>query len=94
MGALAIIPTVISLWCTTAAIQLIGSTPTAIFGALEPVSAVVLSVAVLRQSITSTEICGGLLIILATTLVVVQDPVNRALNRVRRLFPRRHRFNA
>ncbi|MDE6109853.1 MAG: DMT family transporter, partial [Muribaculaceae bacterium] len=42
--ALAIIPTVISLACTTRAIQLIGSTPTAIFGALEPVSAVVLSV--------------------------------------------------
>ena len=90
VAALALIPTVISLWCTTAAIQLIGSTPTAIFGALEPVNAVILSVFALGQPITPTEICGGVLIILATTLVVVQEPVNRALNRVRRLFPRRH----
>lgn len=68
--ALAIIPTVISLSCTTIAIQLIGSTPTAIFGALEPVAAVVLSVTFLGQTITTREIIGGVLIVLATTIVV------------------------
>ena len=54
--ALAVIPTVISLGFTTRAIQLIGSTPTAILGALEPVSAVVLSVIVLGQPITAQDI--------------------------------------
>ncbi|MDE6497442.1 MAG: DMT family transporter [Muribaculaceae bacterium] len=88
--ALAIIPTVISLACTTRAIQLIGSTPTAIFGALEPFSAVVLSVAVLHQSITPRDILGGLLIILATTIVVADDSVDRAILHVRKMFPRRH----
>ncbi len=42
IAALAIFPTAISLLCTTAAIQDIGSTPTAILGALEPVTAVVI----------------------------------------------------
>lgn len=70
LACLAIIPTVISLTLTTKAIQLIGATPTAILGALEPVSAVILSVVVLRQPITLTEIAGGTLIVLATVLVI------------------------
>lgn len=38
--ALAIFPTAISFLCTTQAVQYIGSTPTAILGALEPLTAV------------------------------------------------------
>lgn len=88
--ALAIVPTLISLACTTRAIQLIGSTPTAILGALEPVSAVILSVIVLNQSLTEREVIGGLLIIIATT-IVVNEPVDKAILHVRKMFPRRHR---
>ena len=44
--AMAIFPTAISFLCTTGAIQYIGSTPTAILGALEPVTAVFFGVAV------------------------------------------------
>lgn len=87
--ALALLPTVVSLACTTVAIHTIGSTATAIFGALEPVTAVVLSVAVLGQGITMRELFGGLLIVVATTLVVAADPVDRVLLRMRRMFPRR-----
>lgn len=87
--ALAVIPTVLSLTCTTRAIQLIGSTPTAIFGALEPVSAVILSVFVLGQSITGRDILGGLLIVLATTIIIADKNVDKALLHVRKLFPRR-----
>lgn len=90
--ALAIVPTLISLACTTRAIQLIGSTPTAILGALEPVSAVILSVAVLGQSLTEREIIGGILIIIATTIVVVNEPVDKAILHVRKMFPR-HRHH-
>ena len=89
--ALAVIPTVISLFCTTRAIQLIGSTPTAIFGALEPVTAVVLSVVVLGQPLTVRESIGGLLIVVATTLVVADTSVEKVLLHVRKMFPRRHR---
>lgn len=90
--ALAIIPTVFSLACTTRAIQIIGSTPTAILGALEPVSAVILSVLVLGQTITVRDLCGGLLIVLATTLVIADKSVDKVILKVRKMFPkvRRH----
>lgn len=91
LAALAVIPTVLSLTCTTRAIQLIGSTPTAIFGALEPVSAVVLSVTVLGQSITGRDILGGLLIVLATTIIIADKNVDRLLLHVRKFFPRGRR---
>lgn len=84
---LAFLPTVLSLICTTKAIQTIGSTPTAIFGALEPVTAVVLSVLVLGQGISAREVAGGLLICVATTLVVMSDRVDHILLRMRRMFP-------
>lgn len=84
---LAFLPTVLSLVCTTKAIQAIGSTPTAIFGALEPVTAVVLSVLVLGQGISAREVAGGLLICVATTLVVMSDRVDHILLRMRRMFP-------
>ncbi|MCH5346318.1 MAG: DMT family transporter, partial [Muribaculaceae bacterium] len=86
--ALAVIPTVLSLACTSAAIHIIGSTATAIFGALEPVTAVVLSVAFLGQPITPQEIVGGVLIVIATTIVVSSNSVDRVILHVRKMFPR------
>ena len=89
--ALAVIPTLLSLTCTTKAIQLIGSTPTAILGALEPVSAVLLSVTVLGQSLTPRDIAGGILIIIATTIVIGDKSVDKLILHVRKLFPRMRR---
>ena len=86
--ALAVIPTILSLACTTAAIHIIGSTPTAIFGALEPVTAVILSVVFLNQIITFEEIIGGILIIIATTMVVTSNSVDKFILHVRKMFPR------
>lgn len=88
--SLAVLPTALSLSFTTMAIRCIGSTPTAILGALEPVTAVVLSVVMLGQTITSRELLGGLFIIIATTLVVAADHVDKILLRVRKMFPSRH----
>ncbi|MDE7410607.1 MAG: DMT family transporter [Paramuribaculum sp.] len=88
LAALAFIPTVLSLACTTKAIQIIGSTPTAIFGALEPVAAVILSVIILNQPITPREIAGGVLIIAATTIVIADTAVEKAILHVRKMFPR------
>lgn len=86
--ALAIIPTVLSLGFTTRAIQLIGSTPTAILGALEPVSAVVLSVVILGQPISVQDIVGGSLIVIATTIVICAGSVDKAILRMRKMFPK------
>lgn len=86
--ALAAIPTIMSLALTTRAIQLIGSTPTAILGALEPVTAVVLSVFILHQEITLNEIIGGFLIVIATIIVISSKRVDNFLLHVRKMFPR------
>lgn len=87
LGALAILPTVLSLSCTTMAIQIIGPTPTAIFGALEPVTAVVLSITFLNQPMSAQELFGGVLIVAATSLVVIGNKVDSIILRVRKMFP-------
>lgn len=90
--ALAVIPTVLSLMLTTRAIQLIGSTPTAILGALEPVSAIVLSVLVLQQGISLREVVGCCFIVVATLIVISNSSVERVLLRMRKMFPRRRKL--
>lgn len=87
LSALAIIPTILSLACTTAAIQLIGSTPTAILGSLEPVSAVLLSVFFLRQPISVLEIIGGGLIVVSTIIVINDKTIDKSILSVRKMFP-------
>lgn len=67
---LGIFPTVISLVCTAKAIQYVGSTQTALCGALEPVTAVVLGVIILGESVSLRDICGMILILIAVSLVV------------------------
>lgn len=88
---LAVFPTAISFACTNTAIQCIGSTPTAILGALEPLTAVVIGVTMFGEALTP-RICGGLiLIVVAVSLVVGGNSVSAALVRVRRLFPKLHK---
>lgn len=70
---LALLPTVLSLLFTMRAISCIGPTPTAIFGALEPITAVVLSIIILGERITMREVMGGALILLATLMVMLSS---------------------
>ncbi len=86
--ALALFPTAISFLCTTRAIQYIGSTPTAILGALEPVTAVVFGVFVFHEAMTPRIALGLLLIIVAVTMVIAGGNVSRALIAIRKLFPK------
>jgi len=86
--ALAIFPTAISFLCTTSAIQYIGSTPTAILGALEPVTAVFFGVTVFGESLTLRIVSGIILIILAVTLIIAGSNVKTYLVHFRKLFPR------
>lgn len=89
--ALAVFPTVVSLVCMTSAIHYIGSTPTAIMGALEPVTAVVIGVAVFGETLTFINVVGLSLVIVAVTGVVAGDGVHPLLMRMRRMFPRLRR---
>lgn len=86
--ALAVFPTTISFLCTTAAVQYIGSTPTAILGALEPLTAVFIGVTVFGESLTSRLVLGMILIILAVTLLIAGSNLNTYLVRFRKLFPK------
>lgn len=86
--ALAIFPTAISFLCTTQAIQYIGSTPTAILGALEPLTAVFFGVVVFGESLTLRLSCGMLMIILAVTLIIAGGNITIYLVRFRKLIPR------
>ena len=85
---LAIFPTALSLLCTTSAIQYIGSTPTAILGALEPVTAVIIGVCVFGETITSRIVIGLLLIIISVTFVVSDGNITLHLTRFRKMFPK------
>lgn len=86
--ALALFPTAISFLCTTRAIQYIGSTPTAILGALEPLTAVFFGVMVFNETMTLRDCTGMVLIIIAVTLVVAGGKISAPLTRFRKLFPR------
>jgi len=86
--ALAVFPTAISFLCTTAAIHYIGSTPTAILGALEPVTAIFFGVTVFGERLTLRDGIGVIIIIVAVTLVVMEGVLHRYMTHWRKLFPR------
>lgn len=70
-GQLALFPTVLSLYLMTIGIKLIGSTPSAIMGALEPVTAVIIGVWVFGEAVSLRMAAGILLILGAVTLIVL-----------------------
>lgn len=75
--AFALFPTVISMLCATKAIVYIGSTATAILGALEPVTALLFGVAVFGETLTGRDVAGILLIIISVTFVVALPKLKR-----------------
>ena len=68
---LAVVPTVLSLLLMVIAVHDVGSTPTAIMGALEPVTAVVISVALFGELVTARLVIGIVFILAAVLLTVV-----------------------
>ncbi|MBO5185976.1 MAG: EamA family transporter [Prevotella sp.] len=86
--ALAVFPTAISFLCTTAAIKHIGSTPTAILGALEPATAVFFGMVVFGQDLCAREWLGFFIIILSVSVVVAGGGITRYLLRMKKMFPR------
>lgn len=86
--ALAVFPTAVSFLCTTQAVQYIGSTPTAILGALEPLTAVFFGVTVFGETLTPRLALGISLIVLAVTLIIAGSNIQGYLVRFRKLFPK------
>ena len=79
---------VVSFICTTQAVQYIGSTPTAILGALEPVTAVIFGVTLFGEPLTPRLVLGMVMIILAVTLIIAGGSITTQLVRFRKLFPK------
>ncbi len=67
---LGLVPTVLSLLFMTIAVHEVGATPTAIMGALEPLTAVAIGVMVFGESLTF-RLCVGIVLILAAVLLIV-----------------------
>lgn len=70
---LALFPTIISLITMTLSVHYIGSTPTAILGALEPVTALFFGVMVFNEQLTPRILLGILLILAGVTVIIVAD---------------------
>ncbi len=67
---LAFFPTFISLLLMVIAVHDIGSTPTAIMGALEPITAVIIGVCIFNETLSVRSTIGMALVLLAVLLIV------------------------
>ena len=85
---LALFPTLISLVAITKSIHHIGSTPAAILGALEPLTALVVGVMVFDERLTSANMVGIVMILSSVTMIIVG---RGAWGQIKRYF--RHRFS-
>ena len=69
---LALVPTIVAMTFLNIGIAKAGSTPTAILGALEPATAVVISIAVFDSAFT-LRLALGIALILGSTLIIVKN---------------------
>ena len=69
---LGLVPTVLSLIFMVKAVKIIGSTPTAILGALEPVTAVAIGVLVFGEILTGRLVAGIILILGSVVLIAAK----------------------
>ena len=74
---LALLPTVLSLFFINIAIKSIGSTPTAIMGALEPLTAVVISCTLFGEHFT-LRLAIGIILILSAVILIILKPAAKA----------------
>lgn len=68
---LALFPTVISLMLMVEAVHDVGSTPTAVMGALEPITAVAIGVILFGEVFTPRLATGILMVLMAVILIIV-----------------------
>lgn len=70
---LGIVPTLISLVTMAIAVRLIGSTPTAIMGSLEPVTAVAIGTLVFDERLTTRLLIGITMILSAVIIIIINN---------------------
>ena len=71
VGWLAVVPAIMALTLMVYAAKLVGSTATAILGALEPLTAVLIGVFVFGEDFSLNLLIGIILILVAVTMIVV-----------------------
>lgn len=77
---LAVFPTIVSLLLMVVAVHEIGSTPTAVIGAIEPLTAVMLGVTLFGEELTLRLSVGITLILSAVILIILGNSIS--LNRI------------
>jgi len=84
LACIAVIPTTISYFTTATAILLVGPTPTAILGALEPMTAVVVGVIVFSERMTVQLATGMCLILLAVLAIILKDRITKYIQKLQK----------
>ncbi len=77
---LGLVPTVLSLVLMTVSVHEVGATPTAIMGALEPMTAVLIGILVFSESLTVRLAIGMLIILIAVFTVILGKKVHLRLH--------------
>lgn len=80
---LGVIPTVVSCVAMVLSVQYIGSTYTAVLGAMEPLTAVGVGIVVFREPFTPNLAGGIVLIITAVTLIILSPMILKSLYMLR-----------
>jgi len=83
VGWLAVVPAIMALTLMVYAAKLIGSTTTAILGALEPLTAVLIGIFVFDEGF-SVNLFIGIVLILAAVIMIVVLPSKRMVNQINR----------
>lgn len=84
IAGIALVPTIIPILFINIAIKNVGPTFSAIIGALEPVTALVIGVTVFDERLTTRIVFGALMILVAVTLIVARPLLRRAVPMHRR----------
>ncbi len=79
---LALFPTILSILTMAVAIHDIGSTATAILGALEPLTGLMIGIVVFNEKLTGMTVAGIIMILTAVLLLVLSAPATRILRQI------------
>jgi len=77
IAALALISTILAIGTLFAGIKLLGAPTAAMLSTLEPVVTIVLSMMILHQSVTKTQLIGGALILVAVVIMAIEKSANQ-----------------
>lgn len=75
--ALALISTILAIGTLFAGIKLLGAPTAAMLSTLEPVVTIGLSMMILHQSVTKTQLIGGALILIAVVIAAIEKNANQ-----------------